>query len=57
VGNLADGDFLQRPIEIVDSQVVPASGADAQAVPELVEFTVAAQMNMPLSAVEQEGAP
>jgi type IV pilus assembly protein PilN len=57
VGNLADGDFLQRPIEIVDSQVVPASGADAQAVPELVEFTVAAKMNMPLSAVEQEGAP
>ena len=57
VGNLADGDLLQQPIEIVDSQVVPATGTGAQAVPELVEFTVAAQMNMPPSATEQEGAP
>ena len=57
VGNLANGDLLLRPIEIVDSQVVSAVGTGAQAVPELVEFTVAAQMNMPLSAVEQEGAP
>ena len=57
VGNLADGDLLQNPIEIVDSQVVPATGTGAQAVPELVEFTVAAQMNMAPSAAEQEGAP
>ena len=57
VGNLADGDLLQQPIEIVDSQVVPATGTGAQGVPELVEFTVAAQMNMPPSATEQEGAP
>ena len=57
VDNLADGDLLQQPIEIVDSQVVPATGTGAQAVPELVEFTVAAQMNMPPSATEQEGAP
>lgn len=57
VGNLADGDLLQNPIEIVDSQVVPATGTGAQAVPELVEFTVAAQMNMSPSATEQEGAP
>jgi type IV pilus assembly protein PilN len=57
VGNLADGDLLQRPIEIVDSQVVPATGTGAQAVPELVEFTVAAEMNMPPSAAEQAGAP
>ena len=57
VGNLADGDLLQQPIEIVDSQVVPATGTGAQAVPEVVEFTVAAQMNMPPSATEQEGAP
>jgi type IV pilus assembly protein PilN len=57
VGNLADGEFLQRPIDIVDSQVVPASGTGAQAVPELVEFTVAARMNMPLPDVAQEGAP
>ena len=57
VGNLADGDLLQQPIEIVDSQVVPATGTGAQAVPEVVEFTVAAQMNMPPSATEQEEAP
>ena len=57
VGNLADSDLLLRPIEIVDSQVVPAAGVGAQAVPELVEFTVAAQIRMPTLATEQEGAP
>jgi type IV pilus assembly protein PilN len=57
VGNLADSDLLLRPIEIVDSQVVPAVGIGAQAIPELVEFTVAAQMNMPAVATEQEAEP
>lgn len=57
VGNLADSELLQRPIEIVDSQVVPGTGTGAQAVPELVEFTVAAQMNAPPSDEAPEGAP
>lgn len=57
VGGLADSDLLLRPIEIVDSQVVPGVGTGAQAVPELVEFTVAAQIDMPSFAAEQEGAP
>ena len=45
VGNLADGELLQRPIEIVNSQVEPAAGTGAQAVPELIRFTVRAQIN------------
>jgi type IV pilus assembly protein PilN len=44
VGNLATSDLLQKPIEIVDSQVQPATGAGAQAVPELIQFTVRAQI-------------
>jgi type IV pilus assembly protein PilN len=52
VGNLAGGDLLRRPIEIVNSQVVPATGFGAQAIPELVEFTVSAEINMPSQAAE-----
>ena len=55
VGNLAGSELLQRPIEIVNSQVVPAVGFGAQAIPELVEFTVRAQINMPSQAAEPAG--
>ena len=53
VGNLAGGDLLQTPIEIVSSQVAPAAGTGAQAVPELVEFTVSAQINTPPPAAAE----
>jgi len=44
VGNLSTGTLLQRPIEIVSSEVQPASGSGADAVPELIQFTVRAQI-------------
>lgn len=47
VGNLSGGTLLQRPIEIVNSQVQPASGAGAQATPELIQFTVRARVSTP----------
>jgi Tfp pilus assembly protein PilN len=47
VGNLSTGALLERPIEIVNSQVQPAAGAGNQAVPELIQFTVRARINRP----------
>ena len=47
VGNLGSSPILQRPIEIVNSQVQPASGAGADAAPELIQFTVRARINRP----------
>jgi type IV pilus assembly protein PilN len=47
VGNLSANALLKRPIEIVNSQVVPASGVGAQAIPELIQFTVRADVNVP----------
>lgn len=47
VGNLGSNPILQRPIEIVNSQVQPASGTGANAVPELIQFTVRARINRP----------
>ena len=49
VGNLGSTDLLRRPIEIVESQVQPATagGAAAAGAPELVSFTVRAQINTP----------
>jgi type IV pilus assembly protein PilN len=44
VGNLGDSDVLVKPIEIVNSQVQPASGAGAAATPEVIAFTVKAQI-------------
>jgi hypothetical protein len=38
---------LRRPIEIVDSQVRGASGNGANATPEVIQFTVRAQLNRP----------
>jgi type IV pilus assembly protein PilN len=50
VGNLGSSPILQRPIEIVDSQVQPASGSGADAAPELIQFTVRARINRPEQA-------
>ena len=49
VGNLGSSDLLRKPIEIVQSQVQPATGGGrgAAATPELVAFTVRAQINTP----------
>ena len=47
VGNLSNGTLLQRPIEIVNSQVQPATGTGPEAVPELIQFTVRARINLP----------
>ena len=43
VGNLGAGDLLQKPIEILNSQVEPASGSGAQASPDLIQFSVRAR--------------
>jgi len=43
VGNLGSSDLLRKPIEIVESQVQPATTN----APELVSFTVRAQINAP----------
>jgi type IV pilus assembly protein PilN len=47
VGNLGGNPILRRPIEIVNSQVEPASGSGANATPELIAFTVRARINRP----------
>jgi len=50
VGNLGSSDLLRKPIEIVESQVQPATTN----APELVSFTVRAQINTP--AAPEAGA-
>jgi len=47
VGNLGSTPIFQRPIEIVNSQVQAASGTGAEAVPELIAFTVRARISRP----------
>jgi type IV pilus assembly protein PilN len=47
VGNLGSTDLLRKPIEIVESQVQPATTTGPNAAPELVSFTVRAQINTP----------
>ena len=49
VGNLGSTDLLRKPIEIVQSQVQAATGGrgGGAATPELVAFTVRAQLNTP----------
>ena len=54
VGNLGNNPLLQRPIEIVNSQVQPAGGTGADAVPELIQFTVRARISRP---AQPEAAP
>lgn len=44
VGNLGGNAVLQKPIEIVKSQVEPATGAQGPAGVELIQFTVRAQV-------------
>ena len=50
VGNLSGSALLQKPIEIVNSQVQPATGSGATASPELIQFAVRAQINLPPAA-------
>jgi type IV pilus assembly protein PilN len=52
VGNLGGGSVLLRPIEIVDSRVREASGTGRDATPELIQFTVRAQLNKPAPSAE-----
>ena len=47
VGNLSSGTLLERPIEIVNSQVQAAAGSGNQAGPELIQFTVRARIHRP----------
>jgi type IV pilus assembly protein PilN len=51
VGNLGSSDLLRRPIEIVESQVQPASAT----APELVAFTVRATINTPAAPAAGTG--
>ena len=55
VGNLAGSELLQKPIEIVNSQVQPAAGTGALATPELIQFAVRAQINTPSPAAAPAG--
>jgi Tfp pilus assembly protein PilN len=55
VGNLAGSPLLQKPIEIVNSQVEPAGRGGAQAL-ELIQFAVRAQINTPPGAAAAEPA-
>jgi type IV pilus assembly protein PilN len=55
VGNLAGSPILQKPIEIVNSQVQPAAGTGAQATPDLIQFTVRAKINTPPQAAAPAG--
>jgi type IV pilus assembly protein PilN len=57
VGNLGSTDLLRKPIEIVQSQVEPATagGRGAAPGPELVSFTVRAQINIPTLPEEPAG--
>ena len=54
VGSLGNTPLLQKPIEIVNSQVQPAGGSGAQATPELIQFTVRAGINIPAQPAAEE---
>lgn len=56
VGNLGGGSVLRRPIEIVDSQVQEGKGSGASATPDLIQFTVRAQLNKPEPKPEEPPA-
>jgi type IV pilus assembly protein PilN len=56
VGNLSTGTLLERPIEIVNSQVQPATGTGGQTAPELIQFTVRARINRPDEPAQPAGA-
>jgi type IV pilus assembly protein PilN len=53
VGNLGGGELLQKPIEILNSQVQPASGTGAQTSPDLIQFSVRARINTPPQAAAE----
>ena len=54
VGNLGNSPFLQKPIEIVNSQVQPAGKTGTQLMPELIQFTVRAAVNTPAQPTSVE---
>jgi type IV pilus assembly protein PilN len=54
VGSLGTGTLLQKPIEIVESQVQPATKTGTQATPELIQFTVRAKVNVPAQPTVEE---
>jgi type IV pilus assembly protein PilN len=59
VGNLGNSSLLQKPIEIVNSQVEPAPMLQGKPVPggqELIRFTVKAQMAKPSQPAEKPAA-
>jgi Tfp pilus assembly protein PilN len=56
VGNLGTGDLLERPIELVDSQVQTAPGAAAADGLEIIRFTVRARMATSAAAPEMAAA-
>jgi type IV pilus assembly protein PilN len=56
VGNLGTGSVLRRPIEIVDSQVNTARANDPVPTPDLIQFTVRAQLNRPEPPTEEPPA-
>ncbi len=47
VGNLGNGSLLQKPIELVNSQVETVGGAAPQSGVDLIKFTVKAQLAPP----------
>jgi type IV pilus assembly protein PilN len=57
VGNLGSSPLLQKPIEIVNSQVQPATKTGTQAIPELIQFTVRARVNTPAQPTAVEEPP
>ena len=50
VGNLGNGNLLQRPIEIVSSQVEPLNAGQGQPAAEVIRFTVRAAVTPAVSA-------
>lgn len=55
VGNLGSRDVLQKPIEIVKSEVEPATTVPGQSGLELIQFTVRAQLAGPPASAEPGG--
>jgi type IV pilus assembly protein PilN len=53
VGNLSANGFFKKPIEIVDSQVEAAANG-SQAGPDLIRFTVKAQLATPVASAAKK---
>jgi type IV pilus assembly protein PilN len=57
VGNLGNGDLLQKPIEIVSSQVEPLTAGQGQPAVDVIRFTVRAAVRPATSAPVTAAAP